>query len=339
MFVEIDGAMGEGGGQVLRTSLAFSLLSGTPVRIVRVRDGRHKPGLRNQHLAALRAAATIGRATITGDAVGSREVTFHPRGVEAGDHVFDIGTAGSATLVFQTVVLPLLLRGTRPSRLVLRGGTHNPMAPPFHFVDAVFLPALRQMGADVRATFTRYGLYPRGGGQLEVTITPSTLAPFTMLERGAWIGHQARFVVAGLRRSIAERERDTYAAAFDEDAPRLETFVEDVGASTGPGNVAMATLTFERGAEVVTTFGERAAPAERVAEDLARAARDFVDGGVPVGEHLADQLILPLVFGAGGTFATRALSLHARTQVDLLSRVASARVRVTNDGDHVVVDV
>lgn len=339
MDLEIDGAMGEGGGQVVRSTLAFSLLTGTPVRIVRVRDGREKGGLRHQHVAAIRAAAVIGRANVTGDAVGSREIVFRPHAVEGGKYVFDVGTAGSATLVFQTVVLPLLLRAARPSTIVFRGGTANPMAPPFFFLERVYVPLLRSLGADLSVALRTHGLYPRGGGAFEAHVAPSRLGPLSLLQRGDAVAHEARFLVAGLRRSIAEREESTYAAAFAGTTPTVRTSIDDVGSATGPGNLAMAYLGHAGANEVVTRFGERGVSAEKVAALLADDVRAFLTSGVPVSEHLADQLVFPLAFGSGGTFFTGPLSLHTRTQIDLLAHVTGVRVTTTPIGTNVIVEV
>lgn len=162
-MLTLDGARGEGGGQVLRTALALSIVTGTPLRIVRIRAGRERPGLMRQHLAAVRAAAAISRAEVEGAAEGSRELVFRPGPVVPGKYAFSVGTAGSATLVFQTV-LPALLRASAPSHVTFEGGTHNPLAPPFEFVERAFAPLLRRMGAGLALKLKRPGFYPRGGG-------------------------------------------------------------------------------------------------------------------------------------------------------------------------------
>ena len=324
MVLEIDGSMGEGGGQVLRTSLAVSLLTGVAIRIVKVRQGRPKPGLARQHLTALRAAQAVGRARVEGDFVGSRQVTFDPGSVEGGEYVFDVETAGSSTLVFQTVLLPLLLRAKRPSTLVFRGGTHNPMAPPFHFLQQVFVPHLRSLGAKVELHFKNYGLYPRGGGEFHARIEPCAgLSALELLERGPLLAHEGHFIVAGLDVRIAEREAQAYASFWE----HTRVQAEHAGA-TGPGNVAMASLLFDRGSELITLFGARGISAEQVASNLATEAQAFIDSAVPVGEHLADQLLLPMLFGAGGSFRTCPLSRHSRTQIELLHQLTGKTIEV-----------
>src|SRR5262245_2007058 len=161
-WITIDGSAGEGGGQILRTALALSLVTARPFRIERIRAGRPKPGLLRQHLTAVQAAAKVGAARISGAEVGSLELTFEPTGLRGGAYDFAVGTAGSATLVLQTL-LPALLRAREPSQLTIEGGTHNPYAPPFDFLARTFLPVLRRMGAAIEARLEAPGFYPAGG--------------------------------------------------------------------------------------------------------------------------------------------------------------------------------
>ena len=183
-MLELDGSFGEGGGQILRTSLALSLITGTPFRIIRIRANRSKPGLRRQHLTAVRAAARVGNAQVEGDAVNSAELKFRPGKVTGGNYVFDVGTAGSTTLVFQAI-LPALLTTPEPSTLTLIGGTHNHGGPPWDFLHTVFLPVLAKMGGRVTKDIERLGFAPGGGGRWTARIEPSTLTPLSLHHRGA----------------------------------------------------------------------------------------------------------------------------------------------------------
>lgn len=245
--LEIDGTLGEGGGQILRTSLALSLITGTPFRMRNLRQARSKPGLRRQHLTALRAAARIGNAEIEGDVVGSRDIAFTPGGIEGGRYEFDVGTAGSTTLVFQTV-LPALLQCSVASTMTLTGGTHNHGGAPCDFIETVFLPALRRMGAHVSTQFERYGFAP------------------------------------AIRAALSWRDS----------AYRLET-VE----SAGPGKVVMISGSFGCASELSTGLGQRGVRAERVAADALDCWNRYDQACVPVGEHLADQLLLPMAIARG----------------------------------------
>ncbi len=309
-WLTIDGSQGEGGGQILRTSLALSLCLGRPFRIVHLRAHRPKPGLARQHLASVRAAAAIGEARVQGAELKSPALTFEPRGLVPGEYRFDIGSAGSTTLVLQTV-LPALLTAEGPSRLLLDGGTHNPFAPPFDFLDAVFLPLLRTMGPRVEARCLRPGFYPGGGGRMEVRVDPAPrLHPLRLVDRGAVRTLAARVTIANLPESIAERERRVLARELD--LPPERCSVRRVSAR-GPGNVVSVQVTSEHVTEQFTAFGARGVPAESVARQAAGQARAYLHAGVPVGPHLADQLLLPLVLAGSGEFVTGVPTPHTAT--------------------------
>jgi RNA 3'-terminal phosphate cyclase (ATP) len=205
-MIQIDGSLGEGGGQVLRTALALALVTGQPFRLEKIRAGRAKPGLLRQHLTAVQAAARIGAARVEGAVLGSTSLVFEPGAIRPGNYHFDIGTAGSTTLVLQTILPPLLAAGG-PSRLTLVGGTHNGLAPPFDFLARTFLPLLNRLGPAVAATLERPGFFPAGGGRLTAEIQPAPrLSPLCLGERGALRQQWARVLIAGLPPAIAERE-------------------------------------------------------------------------------------------------------------------------------------
>ncbi len=331
-MVIIDGSFGEGGGQILRTSLALSLVTGTPFRIDRIRAGRPRPGLMRQHLTAVKAAAEVGRAQVAGAAIGSARLDFIPGAVVPGEHRFAVGTAGSTMLVLQTV-LPPLLRAAGPSSLVLEGGTHNTHAPPFDFVARTFLPLIGRLGPRVTATLERPGFYPAGGGRVRVEIEPAgDLRPFDLIERGPIRRRLVRGVVAGLPRHIAEREVWTVIKALDWE--KADGVVEELPPECGPGNVVMIELESDALTEVVTGFGERGVRAEEVArfsacpsdaeEEVARRAADevrrYLAADAPVGEHLADQWLIPLALAGGGAFLTGPLTDHATTNIEVMRR-------------------
>jgi RNA 3'-terminal phosphate cyclase (ATP) len=324
-MLTIDGSQGEGGGQILRTSLALSLVTGTPFRMLNVRVGRARPGLLRQHLTALRAAAEVGRAAVLGAELGSREVVFQPQSPQAGAYMFAVGTAGSATLVFQTV-LPALMRADGPSTLVLEGGTHNPAAPPFEFLQRAYLPLLERIGPRVTVGLERRGFYPAGGGRFTANVEPSAeLGRLDLLERGAVRARSVRALVAALPRRIAEREIKQLSERLRWPASCFH--IEEIAAS-GPGNVVDLEIACEHVTEVFTGFGERGVRAEAVAEAVADEALEYLAAGVPVGRQLCDQLLLPLALAGGGAFRTVSLSQHARTQIDVIRRFVPVSVRV-----------
>ncbi len=330
-MLEIDGASGEGGGQILRSSLALSLVTGIPFRIVNIRAGRKRPGLMRQHLTAVQAAVAVGQARVTGADVGSRELTFAPGTVRAGDYRFSVGTAGSATLVFQTVFPALALAKGRSS-VTVEGGTHNPMAPPFDFLARAFLPLVERMGPRSTAVLEQPGFYPAGGGRLAVAIEPaSTFEQLVLLERGEIRGRSAIAVVALLPRTIAERELKQVRDRLSWDPSTLH--VESVAHAVGPGNVVSIEIESEHVTELFTGFGERGVSAERVGSGVADEAAEYLAAGVPVGRHLADQILLPMALGGGGAFRTTKPSGHTRTHVDLLRSFLGSEIQVREAGE------
>jgi len=308
--LELDGSQGEGGGQVLRSALTLSLCLQRPFRMVNIRAKRRNPGLARQHLMAVRAAATVGRATVTGASLGSRTLSFTPHGLYAGDYRFDIGSAGSTTLLLHTL-LPALLQADRPSRITAIGGTHNPLAPPFEHFAEVYLPVLGRMGAVATAQMARAGYYPRGGGVVTVEVHPARLHPLALRERGPCRGIHGEARVAALPRHIAEREARVLRAALG--LPEQAVALVEQPRDWGPGNCCLLWVRCAQITEVFSAVGERGVPAERVAAQVADAARRYLNAQAPVGEHLADQLLIPLALAGGGSFLTLALSGHTRT--------------------------
>jgi RNA 3'-terminal phosphate cyclase (ATP) len=317
-MVKIDGSMGEGGGQVLRTSLALSLVTGVPFRIENIRGGRKKSGLLRQHLTAVSAAAEISGAEVVGAEMGGRDLIFLPGKIKPGEYSFSVGTAGSATLVLQAV-LPALITADGKSKLVLEGGTHNPFAPPFDFLEKAFLPCLRRMGSKVVCSLQRPGYYPAGGGRFSVAIEPSAkLTHIEINERGELIRRHARAVVSKLPEHIAQRELETVSRILNWRQDELET--ERVTKASGPGNVLILETHFEHITEVFTGFGELGVAAEDVAEKTSEEVSRYLASGAPVGKYLADQLLLPMAMAGKGSFRTVAPTRHTFTNIDVVRR-------------------
>jgi len=334
-MLTIDGSRGEGGGQIFRTSLTLSLVTGTPFRIERIRAGRAKPGLMRQHLTALEAAAAVGDAEVDGAVVGGQEVVFRPKRLRPGTYRFAVGTAGSAGLVLQTILVPLVL-ARAPSRLTLEGGTHNPAAPPFEFLTEALLPLLRRMGADVDARLERAGFYPAGGGRMTIDVTDrGSLGALHLVRRGRTVRRRARALVSRLSRQIADRELALIRSRLGWDGEELEAVVLSEGMA-GPGNVVLLSIESEQVVEVFTGFGEIGVRAEAVAERVAEEARRYLAADVPVGPHLADQLLLPMALAGGGAFRTVPLSRHASTNLEVIGQFLGTSIDVTPAGDTAV---
>jgi RNA 3'-terminal phosphate cyclase (ATP) len=323
-MIEINGSDGEGGGQVVRNSCALSLVTGKPFRITNVRAKRSKPGLMRQHVTAVEAAARIGQAEVVGAAVGSNTFEFRPGSVQPGEYRFAVGTAGSTSLVLQTVLMPLVLAGG-PSRLVLEGGTHNMMAPPFDFIERTFLPIINRMGPQVEARLIRHGFYPRGGGRIEVDITPAQLQPIDCVDCGEMEIGTAQVLFTGLPAEIAER----MIARLRKDLPDWpeEAFVvRELPADQGPGVILMIEARKAQVTEIASGFGQLGVPAERLAKTAAGRLKGYVASGAFAGPYLADQLVLPFSLAGGGSFTTVKPSGHLLTAIALAERFLARRI-------------
>lgn len=327
-MLTIDGSLGEGGGQIIRSSLALSLITGKPFRIYNVRARRNNPGLQRQHLTAVRAAAEIGGAEITGAGVGSTEFTFVPGEVKAGEYHFAIGTAGATMLVLQTVLPPLMITDA-PSVITLEGGTHNKHAPPFDFLQKTFLPLLNRTGPHVSIELERYGFYPPGGGRINVYIEPrSAPVRLEIEERGGIEAKCARALVVKLPSSIAERELAIIREHLSLNNDELR--IEISSNALSPGNVVMIEIRSPHLTEVITGVGERGVRAEQVAGQAALEAARYLATGAPVGEHLADQLLIPLALAGGGSYTTGPLSLHTTTNIEIIGKFLDVGIESTH---------
>lgn len=327
-MIELDGASGEGGGQILRTGLALAMCTRQPVRFERIRAGRAKPGLMRQHLACVSAAAEVSGARVDGAELGSQTLVFEPGDVRAGDYRFDVGSAGSCTLVLQTV-LPALMTAAAESRVTLTGGTHNPMAPPFHFLQRSFAPLLMRLGVDLELQLERHGFYPAGGGRFMARIVPAaTLMPVDVLARGERLDAFAECLTPGIPGRVATAELAVLADKLGWPADRL--LRGEARQDEGPGNALMATLAHAEVTEVITAFGEKGRPAEQVASEVVREVRGYVAGNGALGEHLTDQWLLPLALavqatGCPAAFTCTTLSQHARTQIETVAAFLPVR--------------
>ena len=329
-MIEIDGSQGEGGGQILRTALALSAVTGKPFVIANIRAGRAKPGLMRQHLTCVLAAAEIGSADVRGAKLGSQELEFRPGTLRAGSYRFAIGTAGSTSLVLQTV-LPALLAIGGTSELELEGGTHNPLAPPFEFLERSFAPVLRAMGASLDLTIERHGFYPAGGGRVRARIASNgALKPIRLLERGAQRARRAHVLLARLPEAVAERECERVRERLSWDESECSS--AQVG-GLGPGNALVLELEYAHVTEVVTAFGERDVRAKTVADNAVDELSAYLASDAPVGVHLADQLLIPLALAGGGSFRTLPPSLHTRTNAEIVERFLPVKIAIEPQGD------
>lgn len=323
-MLHIDGSQGEGGGQILRTSLTMAMLTGTDIKIKNIRAGRAKPGLMRQHLACVKAAQKICDAEVSGTKVGSTSIIFKPGSITAGEYEFSVGTAGSTMLIFQTV-LPALAMADGESRLKFHGGTHNMMAPSFDFIAMAFLPVMKRMGIDIEMQLQRYGFYPQGGGEWSVIIKPTgQIRSLDLVESGELIEKEAVVLSGNIPDHIAQRELNEVARKSGWSSTLMRN--EKVRCM-GSGNLVSLRLFYEHCSEVIEQVGKVGLSAERVARKAIKNMQRFQKNEAAVGEHLADQLLLPMVLGSGGVFTTLTPSLHCRTNRDIIHLFTDKRFK------------
>ncbi len=333
--IELDGSTGEGGGQILRTALALSMCTGKPIAINRIRAKRLKPGLMRQHLTCVQAAKAVSSAKVQGDELGSQNLAFEPGTVSAGEYTFNVGSAGSCTLVLQTV-LPALMLAPHASQVTLTGGTHNPMAPPYHFLERSFAPLLRQLGVGIDLNLRRHGFYPAGGGECSAAIRPaaSGLVPFDLTERGAAAERYAECLAPALPHTVAVRELAAIGSALGWSGDQLRT--PAVRQNEGPGN-AMATIHYQNVGELFSSFGEKGVSAEQVATALAKQVKAFLVSDGALGPHLADQWMLPLALavaakGGEAAFTCSEMTQHAKTNIGVIEKFLPMRFEAASTG-------
>jgi len=319
-MIEIDGGMGEAGGQLLRTSLSLSCITGKPFRIFNIRKARKKPGLMPQHLVCVQAAARICGAEVAGAEQGSRDLTFIPAALRPGEYSFPIGTAGATSMVLQTVVPPLLFAG-KGSRLTFGGGTHVPFSPPWDYLTEVFAPALEKIGVPLSLSIERHGFYPKGGGVVHCRVAPvQRLAPLTARERGALRRVTGIAAVANLPTTIAEREVHSAVglirSALGASVP-CDIHVKEV-AAFGAGTFIFLKAEYEKAVAGFSAIGELGKRAETVGEEAARALVLHDRSGAPIDPHLADQLVLYLALSDGPSiYSTSCITGHLETNLDV----------------------
>lgn len=334
-MIEIDGSYGEGGGQVLRTSLSLAIITNQPISIKRIRAGRKKPGLAPQHLTAVRAAAAICQAEVRGDALGSIALEFIPGGsAQAGEYTFDVaearegGSAGAVTLVLQTVLLPLALANGE-SEVTLKGGTHVSFSPSLTYIEQVYLPMLRRIGVQAEVQLSAWGWYPRGGGEVRLRISGSNkLSGFNLLERGNLRQVRGLAVVTELPSHIPQRM-----------ASRADNLLRQAGLKfvmqplrergVAPGAGIFLTAEYENSLAGFGGLGRVGLPAEKVAEVACEELLEFHKTGAPVDEYLADQLLLAAALATEESqYRVAQITTHLTTNAWVVSQFGLAQVTV-----------
>jgi RNA 3'-terminal phosphate cyclase (ATP) len=328
-IVSVDGSTGEGGGQILRTSLALSCITGRSLHIENIRAARRNPGLAKQHLSCVRAACQICSGKRDGAVLRSKVLDFHPGPVQSGDFYFDIGSAGSASLVIQTV-LPALFLADSPSAVTVTGGTHNPLAPPFDFLSETFLPAVEAAGFHGTCKLVKHGFFPAGGGKITFNPQPrpkNTHKTINFCEPADLPHHplgvtgkpqiSARIYTAKLPENIASKQRNLLLQS-KLDFKNIEHI--EVTDSDGPGNCVMIRLCSSNRVTVFTAFGQRGKQSHKVINEVVALAKDFLKSGAAVDSFLADQLLIYMAISKAGCFTTNELTAHLTTNMEIIKK-------------------
>ncbi len=337
-MLKIDGSYGEGGGQILRTSLSLSVLTSQPIEIFNIRAKRKNPGLQSQHLAAVRAAEKISQAKVAGAKIGSKLLYFEPRKIKFGRYEFDIGTAGSTTLVAQTILLPLAF-AKHPSEILIIGGTHNPLAPPFHYFSEVFLPMIEKLGVCAEAKLERYGFYPKGGGRVRLFIEPTgKIEVKDFLERGNLEELSCLSIVANLPIEIAERQkqsaierlRSLFSSSQEHwNKQLIENIKVEQVRALNPGTFIFLKIKFTNVLVGFSSLGESGKPAEKVGQEAAEQFIKYYQSGKCLDPYLVDQIILYLAISKKPfAFTVSRLTNHLLTHLWLLEKFLNVKIKV-----------
>ncbi|HLO84635.1 MAG TPA: RNA 3'-terminal phosphate cyclase [Nostocaceae cyanobacterium] len=334
-MLEIDGSYGEGGGQVLRSSLSLAVITGTPIRLVNIRARRDNPGIAAQHLTSIRAAAQICQAQVTGDALGSKYLEFIPgSSVKTGNYTFDVreilptGSAGAVTLILQTILLPLAL-ASGDSKITLKGGTHVNYSPTFTYIQEVYLPILNQMGIKSKIQLNSWGWYPQGRGEVEIEINGNChLKGINLLERGNLKQVQGLAVATNLPAHISQRMANRAGNVLREEG--LKVHIQTLrarGLTAGAG--IFLTAKYEYSVASFFGLGRVGIAAEKVADFACEQLLNFHYTNAPIDEHLADQLLLPAALAAGEShYRVSDVTGHLTTNGAVIEKFGLARINV-----------
>lgn len=327
-MLNIDGSIGEGGGQVLRTSLALAVITGKAFRMTNIRRRRAKPGLMPQHLKAVEAASAVGMACLQGDRFGSQELVFEPAGIRSGEFHFDIGTAGSTSLVLQTVLYPLSF-GDADSTVTLVGGTHVPWSPCFHYLQLHWLHYMKKIGFAIQLNLETAGFYPRGGGRVRAAVRPVTkLSPLRLMERGPLKRIRGISAVANLSAEVAERQRGQALHKLGELSKAAEFEIVSLPAPS-PGTFLLLVAEFENSQCCFYGLGARGKAAERVADEAVNELRDFLSTDGCVDHYLADQLVVALALASGKSeVRSSKITQHLTTNAEVVKMFLPVSIEI-----------
>jgi RNA 3'-phosphate cyclase len=329
-LIEIDGSYGEGGGQILRTSLAIATIMNRPVRIYNIRSKRKNPGLQAQHLKGIEALIQISEGYGEGVKLGSEEIFFYPGKIKSGEYYFDIGTAGSVTLLLQTLILPLCFTKEK-TRLIIKGGTHVQWSPPFHYFTYILFPILNSMGINIKSGIEKWGWYPKGGGKVWIEIEPpKELTPISLTERGCLKRIRGISATCNLPKHIGERQKDYI---MEKIYKLLGLTVEKIDVlndvpGEGKGSFLFIIVESDKSIAGFSALGERGKKAEEVSEEVFSSLKEYIESGCSIDPNLSDQLIPFMAFATGNSsFSTSKITEHLLTNLWVVSRFLDLKIK------------
>jgi len=327
-MIELDGATGEGGGQILRSALTLSTLTSQPFRIKNIRRHRPKPGLQPQHLQCVQAAGAICRAHLDGNKLNSTQLIFEPGAVLPGEYRFDIGTAGATALVLQTIFLPLSFASTS-SHVIITGGTHVPWSPCYDYLELQWLPFMKRLGFDAELQLVQAGFYPKGGGKIVAKIHPAeTLSSLQITNRGKLKTIQGISAYANLNRQVAERQVNQARLVLRDHEMEAAIRIKE-WPSPGINTMMLLMAVFEHSLSCHFALGARGKPAEKVATESAESLLNFLSSSGVFDEYLADQLLLPLAIAKGDSvFKTPQITQHLLTNIEVIRAFMNTEIAV-----------
>jgi RNA 3'-terminal phosphate cyclase (ATP) len=324
-MIYIDGSFGEGGGQILRSALSLSMITGVPFTIDNIRAKRKNPGLQRQHLSCINAAEKISNAIVEGAELGSAKVIFNPDKINSGNYNFAIGTAGSSSLILQTI-LPALFNQKSASNIILEGGTHNNFAPPYDFIEKSFIKILNKLGFNIKTNIESYGFYPVGGGKFHVDIQiASKINKLNLLERGKLLSKKAVAMSANIPEIVNKKEIDLLKQKLNWNNDDITEIKVN---SPGHGNAVIIIVEFENITEVFTGFGAKNITSLQVVNEAVTHYEAYKVCNAPVGTYLADQLLLPLALNNGGEYLATDISLHTKTNIEIIKKFLDVKIEI-----------
>lgn len=326
-MIEIDGSTGDAGGQILRTALSLSCILQKPFKILNIRSKRPKPGLQAQHLTCVKALKQICGAEVKGGEIGSKELEFNPHKINGGKYFFNIGTAGSITLLVQCI-LPVLLFADRESEVDFVGGTHVSFSPVADYFSSVFLPTVSKMGVDAQFTVDRFGWFPVGGGKATLKVKP--LKELKALNLTAREMKEPRVEVAALYSQLPEAVGQRLADSAASLLPSLdvEKKMERSEASC-PGCAVFVKADYGNCVAGFSSLGKLGKLAEEVGQEAAKRFLQFDTTPACVDEHLADQLLLYAALAKGKSeFTVEKASQHFETNMWTIGKFLQRKIEV-----------